>query len=305
MKKLRVLKLAVLASFGYIVVCAYHAGAAASGGYDCTGAETGLGNPKGCTTGGGCHASAATTNIGVVVELDSTGGKATKYYIGGGKYTVKITGTNNGSTSQPAFGFQLGCIKGSAAVATPTNEGTFNTPYPTKTQYSAPSSGNYTVGVMEQTTQIPPTSGSGAKGTTYVESFAWTAPAKGTGTISFWGVLNAVNDNGTNDKNDLWNTAQLVVTEITAPTAVENVMASNAINVYPNPVTEHVTFSLANEANNATVSLYDMTGRMARQINFSGKEVTLEKGDLAKGVYIYTITNTDNSDIHTGKIVVE
>src|SRR6185312_2936623 len=136
MKKIKLLALSAVACAGSIVISGYHGGAAASGGYDCTGAETGLGNFAGCGGTGGCHSTSPTANIAVTVELDSTGGKKTKYYVAGGKYTIKIVGKNNGTTNQPGFGFQLGVIKGSAAVTTPTNEGTFNSPYPTTTQYT-------------------------------------------------------------------------------------------------------------------------------------------------------------------------
>jgi hypothetical protein len=156
MKKLKLIKWAILGSIFYIVICAYKTGAA-NNGYDCTGAETNVGNSNGCTTiFGGCHATSATANIAVSIELDSAG-IPTKYYVGGGSYTVTISGVNNGSTNQPAFGFQLGCITGAAAVASATNAGTFNAPYPKTTQYTAPGF-NRTVGVMEHSAPflLPP-----------------------------------------------------------------------------------------------------------------------------------------------------
>jgi hypothetical protein len=303
MKKLKVLKLAFLSCAGYLIICAYHNGPAANG-YDCTGAETGLGNPTGCT-GGGCHAKSATAGITVSIQLDSAGGKSTNYYVGGGKYTIKITGTNTTSSTLPDFGFQLGVITGTTAVTTPTNAGSFPSPYPTNTHYSGPSSGNYVVGVVEQSTQLKATSGTGGNGTTYVETINWTAPAKGTGSCSIWAAINAVNDNGNADAGDLWNLNHMTITEIIpSTTGVDNISVNDEMRVYPNPVSEHVTFALPTETENVTVALYDITGRLAKQVTFSGKEVTIEKGDMANGIYIYTVTS-EGQNLKTGKIIVQ
>jgi hypothetical protein len=299
MKKLNVIKFSVLGIAGYLLVCGYHAGAGLQG-YSCTGAETGLGNMAGCTTGSGCHANTATPAITVALELDSAGGKKTNYYIGGGKYTVKITGTNTGTTSQPDFGYQVTCIKGTAAATTPTNEGTFTAP---SGSHIAPASQYNVCLLVEQSNTIKATTGTGGSGTTYVESISWTAPAKGTGPISFWGVINAVNGNGTNDKGDLWNTNHVDIAELT-PTGIASVADNNATNVYPNPFSTSTTFSLANEVNNATISLYDITGKEVKQINFSGKEVTFDRGTLASGIYFYSIVNEDQS-IKTGKLIIQ
>src|SRR5438132_105420 len=107
----------------YITISGYQAGPGTNG-YDCTGAETGLGNPTGCKT---CHGSNATAGIAVALELDSTGGVPTTHYTGGMTYSVKISGTNNTANSLPKYGLQIGSIKGSSAMITPVNAGTWST----------------------------------------------------------------------------------------------------------------------------------------------------------------------------------
>src|ERR1700722_18150760 len=104
------LSLFVATSF-YIAISGYKEGPANYQGWECTGAETGLGNPTGCYGGSGCHSSSATAGIAVVLELDSTGGVPTTHYTGGLTYTVKITGTNNTGNNLPKYGFQKACIK--------------------------------------------------------------------------------------------------------------------------------------------------------------------------------------------------
>src|ERR1035437_2810016 len=117
---------------GSLIISGYHGGAG-NNGYDCTGAETGLGNFAGCT--GGCHA--ASTSITVALELDSAGVPTTNY-IGGMAYTVKITGTNTSTAPLPKYGFQIGSIKGGTTLVTPVNAGTWGPAYPAGTHYAVP-----------------------------------------------------------------------------------------------------------------------------------------------------------------------
>lgn len=217
MKKTTFVSLLALCA-GTLIICSY-AGGAASHNIEGTGAETGLGNSAGC--GQGCHTSATTTTISI--ELDSAG-IATTRYVGGMTYTVKLTGKNTSTTSLPKFGFQIGSIVGSAASTTPTNAGTWNAPFPTNTKYMAPVAGKFVVGIVEQTAALAATTGTGGNGTTYVKTFNWTAPAAGTGTISFWAALNAVNGNN-NDTGDKYNTGHVSITEL-VPSSPLNVTTS-------------------------------------------------------------------------------
>jgi hypothetical protein len=260
MKKLTLITVVSLATVGYFVTTGYKEGPAAFGTYDCTGAETGLANPTGCTAGSGCHAPKATATITVALELDSAGIPVT-HYVGGMSYKVKITGTNNTTSNLPKFGFQIGSIKGAVPQVTPTNEGTWPSPYNAGTRYVAPSPGNYVVGVVEHDNKLAPTTGTGNTGTTYVESINWKAPTAGTGTVSFWAALNAVDNNDTADKGDLWDTAHMVITEEVIPAGINEVTANNGIKVYPNPCISQATFSLSTEATNASLSIFDITGK--------------------------------------------
>ncbi len=202
----------------YLTLTSYKKGAATHG-FDCTGAETS--NNAGCFSGGsGCHATTANANISVSIELDSAGIPTTRY-VPGMAYTVTIKGINNGTTTQKAFGFQMACIKDTMAQASPINAGTWlTTNLPVSTHYMAAST-NYAVNLVEQSASTFATNGTGGNGTTYVKTFSWIAPAAGTGLISFWGVLNAVNVDGKANSADLWNTSKLIVNEriCTQPTS--------------------------------------------------------------------------------------
>ena len=301
MKKFTAIKFVTIALTGYLIICGYKEGAALNDGWECTGAETDNTNPAGCTTGKGCYANSATPGITVTIELDSAGVPATNY-VGGMSYTVKLTGVNTTSSNLPAFGFQIGSVVGIATSATPTPAGTWPAPYPTNTHLAPVPAKYYMVPVVEQGTELPPTTGTGGSGTTYVEVLNWTAPVAGTGAISMWAALNAVNDNGTNDVGDLWNINHITINE--SPAGIETIYDNKNVRVYPNPFSTYTTFSFGNEMTNASFSLYDMTGREIKQDSFSGKQLILGKESLATGIYLYTISS-GNKLVATGKIMIQ
>ena len=208
MKK-KLLLFPVVAALVYVMICSYSGGAALSGGIDGTGATS----AGGCS----CHNASPTTSTTVAIELDSAG-IAVNHYYAGGTYTIKITGVNTGTTSLPRFGFQVAAVKlAGAGTATAANAGTLaTTGLPASTHNTTV--GSTPINVVEQSAAIVATSGTGATGTTYVESIPWTAPAAtGTGSIKLYGVINAVNFNGTDDAGDLWNHTNVTITESMPP----------------------------------------------------------------------------------------
>lgn len=287
----------VFSAFGYLLLCGYQGGAG-SHGYDCTGAETGLSNPMGCRT---CHGSSATSSIALSIELDSAGTPTTNY-VGGGTYTVTVTGTNTSTFSLPRYGFQLGCIEGSVAVVTPVNAGTWSSSLPTSTRIANPSAGNYVVRMVEHSSPCTPTSGTGSNGTIYSKTFTWTAPPAGTGTISFWSVLNAVNNNGSASSADKWNTAQLVVNELALPTAVTEQQATPALVVYPNPVQSDLNIHFALDiSGSSTLRIYSTDGKVMTQHdvrpNCSSATEHLNTEGWSPGVYRVVLENEQGSKV--------
>ena len=65
-------------------------------------------------------------------------------------------------------------------------------------------------------------------------------------------------------------------------TASVNENAVDAVNVYPNPAREQVSFMLESDAQ---VSVYDMTGRMVSVTNVAAGETNLNVSELENGVY--------------------
>ncbi len=290
MKK-KILLFTAIAGMGYVIFTSATSGPARSG-YDCTGAETACtgsyANPSGCAAAAGCHGSAATSTITATIELDSAGVAKTQYKPGV-TYTVKITGNNGSSTTFTKYGFQLTSIKGAASAATVSNAGTWSTTVPTGTHLQAP--GTYTlITIAEHSAPIT------MSGTSFSQSFTWTAPATGTGTISFWGAANFVNNDGRANAPDFWNTGSLVVTEMPASTTSIASTATGSFKAFPNPVNNTLNLEFGNtEAGAYSVNVFDMSGKCISNQNIdatSANYVTsLNTSNWTAGIYNVVLEN--------------
>ncbi len=80
----------------------------------------------------------------------------------------------------------------------------------------------------------------------------------------------------------------------------------DAVNVYPNPFSETATFELATTETfrQLQFTLYDVTGREIKRINFSGNRFDLQRTDLTNGMYIYRI-ESNGTLLSTGKVIAQ
>ena len=299
MKK-RILLFTLGAGISILALSSYHSGAA-NNQYDCTGAEaasTGaFTNSTGCFYGGsGCHSTTPTSTISVVVELDSAGGVPTTHYKGGLTYTVKITGTDASGTL-PKYGFQLAASKGTASAATVADAGTWaTTGLPASTHVASPSAGTQLT-IPEQSTALT------VSGGTFTQSFTWTAPTTGTGTISLWGVTNFVNGDGSAGVADKWNTTHDTINEwstVSVPSIVNNM----DVNVYPNPVVNTLNIALNNvQAGNYTLQAFDLNGKMVANqtivVHGANHIASINTNNWVSGLYQVVIANGNNRKITT------
>ena len=75
------------------------------------------------------------------------------------------------------------------------------------------------------------------------------------------------------------------------------------INVYPNPATEHVTFSWSRNYDQLNLMVYQITGKYLIDKIISPNEET-DVSHLPKGIYLYRLSD-NNEMIKTGKLVIE
>ena len=184
-------------------------------------------------------------------------------------------------------------------MVTPTDAGTWGTA-PAATHIADPAAGNYVLTIFEQTNAIPATTGGGATGSTYVDSITWTAPVAGTGTVSFWAALNAINGNGRADQGDLWNVASLVIAEDTAVQHVNGitVLSASDINIYPNPVNDHLNLQWENTTSGSyTFSVYNIGGQLITteksSLNSGANTQNINTSGWVPGIYLVQVQNGD------------
>jgi uncharacterized repeat protein (TIGR01451 family) len=80
-----------------------------------------------------------------------------------------------------------------------------------------------------------------------------------------------------------------------------------AVDVSPNPFEARTTFKIGAGGPlsiSGIFELFDVSGRLLRQVDFSKNEYILERQDLPVGIYIYKIKTTDGR-FNSGKIVVQ
>ena len=82
---------------------------------------------------------------------------------------------------------------------------------------------------------------------------------------------------------------------------VEQLIEKQDLRIYPNPVEDYCYVEISVEFKEATINVYDMTGKLAYQTKTKNSVTKLNTGNLPQGSYIVT-ANTENKSI-TNKIV--
>jgi hypothetical protein len=188
-----------------------------------------------------CHTGAAVNSGGATFTVSVLGQSITEY-VPGQTYTMLIEFDN---TTRITCGFEL-----TALTSANTQGGLIVVDDPTNTQLSAQSGRQY----LKHTT-------AGHTGQLSWQ-FKWTAPAAGTGPITFYAAGNSANGNGANS-GDLIYTTSFTMTE-GAAVAVKPAIEAGSLTAFPNPATtmSMVSFNLKHAAQ-ASLTLYDLQGRKA------------------------------------------
>lgn len=235
MKK-RVLIFSILACFTGMALSSYEHGPAYEGGLNRTGSTGGGAN----CTGSGCHAANVATTV-VAVKITTTAGAPVTSYTPGNTYSVTIIGQNTAAgVSLSEFGFQVSAVLSSTSG----QAGTF----------AVPSGANLRVTPLSGLKIVEHKNALHDSVTNYsVAHFSWTAPAAGSGNVQFYGILNALGEDGEGSGGSggsgdrklddeatgtYPNTAPVVtLTEGNggSASAVNTVTGIEGVNIYPNP----------------------------------------------------------------------
>ena len=307
-------KIALFAFFGLIsiLLCSYRPGAAHDAGVDATGSD---GGTTACG-GGGCHSGSLSTSLGTTLEFDSAGVPVTSY-VPGGSYTVKITATNATGLTLSKFGFQMVSVTDASAGTTATVQaGTWSTSLPTSVRNTTTTQSGLTTPFIEQSGYLTPSSGTGGAGTVYTETISWTAPTAGTGTVRFFGVIQAVNNNGNQSGDKSQQASPLSITEAVNCPSISVSATSTTLTASPSGATSYQWYLNGNPVNGATSSTYSpvasgsytvqvtSTGGCTGTSSASSFIVTgMNEASLAAAIQIYPSVTSDIVNVKVNSAV--
>lgn len=260
----------IIPAFLIVTLNSNSGGPASAGNGNKTGGPGSAGNTCASCHGGG--APGTTMNISLRKKSDNT--TVGTAYNPGAIYIVKITGNHPSLTS---FGFQLMALKpGNTQAGSYANLGNN---HHTKTQSG--------VTLVEQ---HHPLSKAGNELST---EFEWVAPETGTGNVTFYGVLNAVNNDGSTGGDAPGTPITLTLNE--SPTGIEEAKESK-LNVYPNPANDYLYIGMPTDGE-YVFSVFDMTGKKVADYKLAiaaHESVRLNISALNSGTYFLSITNDKN-----------
>ncbi len=254
-------------------------------------------NSQGIKTGGpgsngetcakaGCHTTGAGTTSGgfeVRKKFKPDSGTIVNSYVPDSLYLVRLSGSH---TTLTKFGFQLQAVK----ISDSSDVGIFSA--------LAPKIQMVTVGsrkVLEHTDTMSKFGG----GIDIV--FTWKAPAKNSGQIRFYAVLNAVNGDGTGNNDKPSNTIVFALAE--ALNVPYNTNAGE-LKIYPNPAADFFNIENKYAANgDYQLQVINSTGQVIARETFTVQNNLLSHrvatNNWASGLYIIHLSHNGKQEVTT------
>ena len=272
----------VILSLAGIIVSGFYNSATGYSAGPPSGASGSLADGGTTCSQGGCHNSSPVSTLSVVM----TSNVPVSGYIPGTTYSVTATFNRTGHTK---FGFEASAELGSGSQIILME----NSP---ETQLAGSSK------YVQHT-------GSGISGTnSKTWNFAFTAPAAGSGTITFYGSFNASNSNFAASGDSIF-TSQLAISEDLTASVNNNIFKTTEVKVYPTIVSSDlsVRYTLTTDAQ-ISIRIIDLNGRTVKVISsekqFAGEHaVSLDCTDIANGTYF--VHTSIGGQWSTDKIIIQ
>jgi len=212
----------------------------------------------------GCHAGTPATLPGLITSNIPASG-----YIPGSTYTITATVSVAGINK---YGFEISPQSNTGAL-----RGTMIITDAVQTKLLT---GNKYI-----THKSTGTAGTGTKTWT----FNWTAPAAGSGDVTFYGAFVAANGNGANTGDQVKLSSTLVQENLSASVAENGV--DESWSVYPNPAADQLFLTSSENAAMEEITIYDITGKQIRIIRSHelSQDKSIDITDLQSGLYVLTI----------------
>jgi len=95
------------------------------------------------------------------------------------------------------------------------------------------------------------------------------------------------------------------IRKITLPVGIDEYSILPAeFSIYPNPFTSQTTITFNEEQKKSVIIIMDVLGKMMKTINFTGKELIIDKEEMKAGIYFVQVTD-ENKNVFNKKIVIE
>lgn len=193
-------------------------------------------------------------------------------YVPGETYTITATGSHSGVNR---FGFEL-----TAEDNTNAKTGMFTITDASGTKLT--NSNNSVTHLQAGTTP---------SGDSKSWSMDWTAPAAGTGDVTFYAAFNAANGNGNTTGDVIYTSSHMVIENIVSSIAKNE---EDLIKVYPNPFNDYIMIN-SDEADITDLKILNTEGSLVYQNGSSISQNTkISLSGLQSGVY-HIILNTSSS----------
>ena len=204
-----------------------------------------------------CHPTGPATSVSgwITTDIPAEG------YSPGETYTITVSGID---LSAPKYGFQV--TAETAAVKT----GLWIITDDLRTQ---------SLGTAVTHTSA----GTSPMGTPNAWAMDWTAPASGTGAVTFYASVNAANGDGSNQGDMIYVTA-LNVAESTI--GISESFTANVGNIYPNPGTNYINIRLPLQSQS---QVFDNIGRELISMPANTECMSIDISNLEVGVYYVKI----------------
>ncbi len=226
-----------------------------------------------CHTTGGANPITSSTTISV---LDASSNPVTSY-IPGQQYTARVS--VNTLTGNPArWGFQMIALKDAG-----------NTDLD---GFSDQNPNNYKIATVNSTGRTYAEHDNAS--TSNVFNVTWTAPAAGTGSVTFYAAGNAVNNNGLNN-GDGASFSNLKLTEGSASSTQNPDAERIGLQLWPNPATSVVNISVnLLQAGDYRLALHDLSGRLvweSNQVLSAGENLlNIPVAEMEAGLYFASLS---------------
>lgn len=229
------------------------------------------GSPGDGKTCNQCHSGTSLTDTNITTNIPASG------YVPGTTYTITISVTRAGINK---FGFQI-----TAENTAHSKVGSFIITNSAQTK-------------MVQNEVTHTGTGTGAINNSKTWTVDWTAPAAGTGNVSFYTAINAANGNS-HPSGDQILTSSLAVSEDLS-SSISNLVLNNDFKLYPT-VAEN-KFTIESNKLISEIAIFDLTGKVIYQTNaVYGNLMNIDITNYQSGTYIIQ-TKTDGGII-TKKLI--